>query len=198
MHFPSLAERPEDFDGLIRHYLHKVAKHPDLTMHPSTTWILKNQNWQGNVRELHNVLAHLACLADQVITPDLLPYYIDRNAEPIQTESGGSGDEPEDSEWHALAAQIESNAFMNEVRAVLDIYLDGKRHNRSFGRMVVCEELANRGISLSPQQLRLRQQRLNDMGLLRVRRGRAGTTISSKGERFVDYLNRLRPEESAE
>ena len=189
-HFPSLAERPEDFEGLITHYLHNVAKHPDLTMHPSTLRILKNQNWEGNIRELSNVLAHLACLADQQVTPDLLPYYIDRNkkiSSPAQPE--------ELSEWDSLISQIESNAFLDEIQVVLELYLDGKRHNQSFGRSVMCEKLIRRGINLSPQQLRLRQQRLNEMGLLWVRRGRAGTTISSKGERFVEYLRgRSRPQ----
>ena len=183
-HFPSLAERPEDFDGLIRHYLEHTAKQPDLVMTPGTADILENQVWEGNVRELNNVLAHLACLAEKRITPDLLPYYIKRNPKPAARPEA---ERPP--HWDSLVAQIESNDFLDEMQAILEVYLEGKRHKKSFGRQVMCEKLSIRGVSLSPQQLRLRQQRLNEMGLLWVRRGRAGTTISTKGEQFVQYLN---------
>jgi DNA-binding NtrC family response regulator len=187
-HMPSLAERLDDFDDLIAHYLQNVAKRPNLTMHPDTLHILKNQNWEGNLRELNNVLAHLACLAEDHITPDLLPYYIKRTSR-IKPPKAQELDQSLDQ----LVDRIESTGFLDEARTILEIYFKGKRHNQSFGRAVMCEKLSEQGINLSIQQLRLRQQRLSGMGLLHVRLGRAGTTISPKGERLLDYLNEMAP-----
>lgn len=45
--------------------------------------------------------------------------------------------------------------------------------------------MKEKGCSLTDQQLRLRLETLNELNLLNVRIGRAGTTISMEGESFL-------------
>ncbi len=89
----------------------------------------------------------------------------------------------------SLVAAIEKHGFLSESLAILSIYAAGKQASRSFGRSHVRRELRDKGIHLSQQQLRLRLERLDRMGLLRVRLGRAGTTISRHGEQFLRAMH---------
>ena len=44
-------------------------------------------------------------------------------------------------------------------------------------------------IKMTDQQLRLRIEILDELDLLNVRIGRAGTTISEKGEKFLELMS---------
>jgi repressor of nif and glnA expression len=48
--------------------------------------------------------------------------------------------------------------------------------------------LEDKGFNITDQQLRLRLQILNELDLVIIRQGRAGTTISSKGEKFLEKV----------
>jgi len=67
----------------------------------------------------------------------------------------------------------------------LKTYLQGKNQNIAYGRTVLQRLLVDRDIHLSAQQLRLRLEKLNKIGLLIIRPGRGGTTISEHGEQFL-------------
>ncbi len=74
---PPLRERPEDVTLLIRHFMQiYTRKHNQLGRYlkPETIEILKNQKWQGNVRELENVIERLVALSDSDwVSPAELP-----------------------------------------------------------------------------------------------------------------------------
>jgi DNA-binding NtrC family response regulator len=59
---PPLRDRPEDIDALCKKLLRDVA--PSLTVEPSALEHLRAQPWPGNARELRNVLARAAALAE--------------------------------------------------------------------------------------------------------------------------------------
>ena len=59
---PPLRDRPEDIDTLCKKLLRDVA--PSLTVEPSALEHLRAQPWPGNARELRNVLARAAALAE--------------------------------------------------------------------------------------------------------------------------------------
>ncbi|HEX9893802.1 MAG TPA: sigma-54 dependent transcriptional regulator [Gemmatimonadales bacterium] len=94
IHLPPLRKRPEDISLLANHFLSHYWRHhrqtPDRTPRLSDAAIafLRSRPWKGNVRELQNVIEHVAVLVDpdHVIEPDDIPIY----------EEGTGGDAPSD------------------------------------------------------------------------------------------------------
>jgi len=79
---PPLRERVQDIPLLANHFLrHYWNRHRAREAMPEFTEgsmdLLKSKQWRGNVRELQNVIEHLAVLAEpkRPITPDDIPFY---------------------------------------------------------------------------------------------------------------------------
>lgn len=184
-HMPSLKERDDDFEAIVRDYLHREIQKPDVVITDEVITILKNHKWEGNVQELFNVLSYLANINQKIITPDLLPFYIPRSQlKPVESLEA-------DVDVDYLVSEIEKNGFLDESLKILNLYKEGKRQNRSYGRSHIQDLLKKEKILLTQQQLRLKLERLDKLGLLTVRQGRSGTTISKSGEKFLkDYKQR--------
>ena len=82
---PPLRQRPEDIAMLANHFLgifwHRHRQMPDRMprLTEETFEYLRTRAWRGNVRELQNVIEHVAVLVepDQPIRPDDIPVYDD-------------------------------------------------------------------------------------------------------------------------
>src|SRR5687768_2135201 len=80
---PALRHRLEDIPLLSNHFLsvywsrHRPHGSAVPTFSAAAADFLRSQPWRGNVRELQNVIEHLAVLAEpgQVIEPDHIPVY---------------------------------------------------------------------------------------------------------------------------
>lgn len=91
---PPLRKRPEDIALLANHFLtHYWSRHrgiPDRTPRLSDECVafLRSRPWRGNVRELQNVIEHVAVLAepDQVLRPDDIPVY-DEGGQPVREQT---------------------------------------------------------------------------------------------------------------
>jgi repressor of nif and glnA expression len=70
----------------------------------------------------------------------------------------------------------------------LKIYHTGKVNNQAYGRTTIQNILQKKRFKLSKQQLRLKLERMDKLGLLIVRPGRGGTTISEKRARYLKTL----------
>jgi DNA-binding NtrC family response regulator len=83
IHLPPLRERPEDIAILANHFLgvfwHRHRQQPDRAprLTEEAMAFLRSRAWRGNVRELQNVVEHVAVLAepDQQIGPTDIPLY---------------------------------------------------------------------------------------------------------------------------
>ncbi len=92
---PPLRQRPEDIPLLANHFLtHYWQRHRQMgerTPRLSEAGIafLRSRPWRGNVRELQNVIEHVAVLAepDQVINPNDIPIYEDASETPVVTSA---------------------------------------------------------------------------------------------------------------
>ena len=81
IHVPSLRERPEDIPLLAEYFLstywvrHRTKGETSPTLSDGAIRTLCSHPWQGNVRELQNVIEHVAVLTEPgaVIRPDDLP-----------------------------------------------------------------------------------------------------------------------------
>lgn len=183
---PSLTERKEDFEQLIQIYL-KSHLQRDMTIPRNMIDLLMQYSWPGNVKELFNSVSYMACLNEEKLSFELLPFYIKGRLQKYVEESV-LPPEMSETELSGLVVSIEEHGFLEESLAVLEVFEQGKKQCESFGRTVVRKRLQDKGIDLSEQQLRLRLEVLNGLELLNVRQGRSGTTISRKGELFLEKL----------
>ena len=83
---PPLAERAEDIPLLVDHFLRKYADqtgHPLKRIAPRALDVLQRRTWEGNVRELENIIERLVVLTpDDVIDLDDLPAGVAPEAAP--------------------------------------------------------------------------------------------------------------------
>jgi len=83
IHIPPLRERPEDIIPIAEHYVQVIANRtncPAPKLSKEAMQLLQGAQWEGNVRELENVLERAMIMCDgDVILPEHLPDYI-RNA----------------------------------------------------------------------------------------------------------------------
>jgi len=179
---PSLHQRMEDFEALMTDYLENRLQ-KKLTFPNDTVDALKAHTWDGNVRELYNVLQHIACMSKTELQKKYLPYYITRNAAPEKKAAKGQKED-----FTAVTREIITHGFLDESCEILKIYQAGKIKNLAYGRSTIQKILEKKNFKLSKQKLRLKLERMNKLGLLIVRPGRGGTTISEKGERYLQTL----------
>jgi transcriptional regulator with PAS, ATPase and Fis domain len=68
---PPLRERREDLPELVSFLLRNRQSSQKIT--PEAMNVLINYEWQGNVRELENVISYISALGDETIKPEDLP-----------------------------------------------------------------------------------------------------------------------------
>ncbi|MBK8659948.1 MAG: sigma-54-dependent Fis family transcriptional regulator [Bacteroidetes bacterium] len=91
VHVPSLNERADDVPLLAEKFVKEICEDygvPKKILTPKAIEELRTMNWQGNIRELRNVMERLVILSDQKITDwrsdaPLLPIHKPRTRLPI-------------------------------------------------------------------------------------------------------------------
>ncbi len=74
IHVPPLRERPEDVPLLAEHFLERHAGREKRSLSPGARSLLMRQRWEGNARELENVIERALVLTDApLIQPEDLP-----------------------------------------------------------------------------------------------------------------------------
>jgi len=113
---PPLRKRPEDIPLLANHFLtvywqrHRQMGDRVPRLSEASIGFLRSRPWRGNVRELQNVIEHVAVLAepDQVIQPNDIPVYDDGQDWPAESAvSAGVMDEAYHSAKDRVVAQFE-------------------------------------------------------------------------------------------
>src|SRR5690242_16447954 len=90
---PPLRKRPEDIPLLANHFLtYYWQRHRQMgdrlpKLSEASVAFLRSRVWRGNVRELQNVIEHVAVMAepDQTIQPNDIPVYDDSSEWPAET-----------------------------------------------------------------------------------------------------------------
>jgi DNA-binding NtrC family response regulator len=146
---PPLRERPEDIPLLARHFLKQFGAESgreDLRFTPEAMRCLVDTRWEGNVRELRNLVESLVVLVphDELRVEDLPPEYA---RQPSDSARGGLAGPPE-------APKTPGAATMEEIerRAILDAL------ERSGGNRTQAAEAL--GIGLRTLQRKLKEYRL--------------------------------------
>ena len=85
LNIPPLRERKKDIVEIAQHLISQMAREmtlADVSMDAEAETTLKNFDWQGNVRELSNVLERaISSLEGDTLTRDHLPLYLHRGLE---------------------------------------------------------------------------------------------------------------------
>jgi two-component system, NtrC family, nitrogen regulation response regulator NtrX len=79
IHVASLNERKEDVPELVDFFLQEIATEygqPKKAIEDKALGALKEYNWTGNIRELHNVVERLVILSGKTITVDDVHNYV--------------------------------------------------------------------------------------------------------------------------
>ncbi len=77
IYIPDLNERQEDIPILANHFLHKYAKQQNKKIknfHEEVIDFMKQQNWDGNIRELENFIERIVTVAPRMLQP-LIPLF---------------------------------------------------------------------------------------------------------------------------
>lgn len=77
LELPTLAQRPEDIDCLVAHFLEQIAQIHSIEaprFSKASLEVLKNYIWPGNIRQLRNICERLSILySGRIIEPKNLP-----------------------------------------------------------------------------------------------------------------------------
>ncbi|MGV3466283.1 MAG: sigma 54-interacting transcriptional regulator [Heyndrickxia sp.] len=183
-HIPSLSERKEDLEDLIEN-IKKRLKRKDLIFSSKVMERFKNHHWKENVKELYNTVSYLSFLYEPIIDIQMLPLYLQEDK-----DSFGSVLTNQKDQMEGIIDKIEEHGFIEENIAILSVFYEGKQERESYGRLRLLQKLVNKEIELTEQQLRMRLEVLQELKLLKVRKGRSGTTISNLGERFLEFYEK--------
>jgi transcriptional regulator with PAS, ATPase and Fis domain len=173
---PPLRLRRGDILFMLEHFRRGLGAGFGLTEEAAD--LLTRYPWQGNVRELKNCAEYLAYLDKQVIEArDLAPILQWPDAVPSPGDPGLAAFD------RAIGAERESYLFLLEA-----LYANQRNRLRS-GRRTLFQLARERDLFLSEAQIRRALQQSEQFGLVQVRPGRGGTTITPAG---IDALAQLR------
>jgi DNA-binding NtrC family response regulator len=136
---PPLRERVEDIPLLANHFLsvywerHRSREKAPTFTHASMNHLVSNP-WRGNVRELQNVIEHLAVLAEpgQAIQPADIPLY--EQSAPAQASSAPIADSLFEEEYHSAREKHVSHFDKAYLSRIVD---------RAGGNMSKAARMAN-------------------------------------------------------
>lgn len=180
IYLPPLRERKEDIRLLTDRFLKEQCEELQRS-EPRFTELAKQAMleypWPGNVRELHNVIEYLTHIVEDRVDTGNLPFISGRTYVNQSHESG--------SDFDRILEELKEKEFMNDVMNILDVL---NQKGVSAGRSALLKALYEKGVVLTDQKLRYRQQKLREYGLVNIQRGRKGTVITKRGRDLLHYV----------
>lgn len=195
LQLPPLRERGLDVQLLLRHIQENM--HAPFVLSPEALRVLLAYRWEGNVRELRNCVEYLSCLEKQVVQPEDLPYSIqcavhDRGStlEAVQMSVPVPISAP------APVGPVGAKRVLEQLRRRVGSDLAPYRFLLtqltlvpSMGRKALSQQAGRSGLTLTEQTIRTMMDRLEELELVDVRRGRGGTHITPLGREVAQLLS---------
>lgn len=183
---PPLDSRREDIPLLIEQM--KKELEASFTLTDEAMKLICSIHYDGNVRELRNLVERLIYSEKDVIDPEELKCYL----EPDHS-ADYSADSPESERIRLFLS--ENDGKMELLSPVLKA-LSGTLQGNRLGRAAVVSLLAAQGIYLSEQEVRTAFRILSVYRLIQIGRGRGGTKITELGLKTLQYLDISRSSET--
>lgn len=171
---PPLRDRGEDLFLIADHLMEKNGVR--FTFSPEARDVLRTYPWEGNVRELANLVEYLSMLGkDQVETEDL-PTYLLESSRPAAASVSPGG--PPDFQ-HLSQGREEAFTFL-----VCALGCSGQ----GVGRGTLLRLAREQGLPMTEQEIRDMLHTLHSQGLISVSRGRGGSRLTRSGLRLYEAL----------
>ncbi|MCM3081519.1 sigma 54-interacting transcriptional regulator [Brevibacillus invocatus] len=173
IHLPELRNRKADIPHLVKVFLRQSGR-SHMQIMPEVMEHLIRYQWNGNVRELKNIIDYmLAVCDDSSITLDDLP--------------SESFFQPTASNALSRETLEELPSDTEEFLFILETIFTNNQLGESIGRKKIAEKTQAWKKDLSEQQLRTRLKALEERGFILTSRGRTGIKLTSSG---LDYLTK--------
>ena len=125
INLPPLRDRREDIPLLIQHFLEKFSKENEkfldesnksvLRFEPEAMQLMLDHSWNGNVRELENVVERAVVLASTPVIPlDVLPDYL-LHAGGVRLRRSENGALPPDASLFEIVAEFERKTILEQL-----------------------------------------------------------------------------------
>ncbi|WP_372636764.1 sigma-54 interaction domain-containing protein [Cohnella sp.] len=186
-----LRERKEDIPALIRFFFERRGLPFDLSG-PIMEAML-DYEWPGNIRELENTIEYLSIMGDETFGVEDLPFLTQYSGNPSYKSEEEDDNQP-------VVAQAASPAFRNEGESLgknrlvtwsvagidaesflLELVLEADRSGRHTGRRNLVGMARERGVIMTENEIRKRMESLRKQGLVDIRLGRSGCTLTAEG-----------------
>lgn len=173
---PPLKARTEDIDALVRHFLRKHGK-GKLMISEEVMEILRGNRWNGNVRELENVIEYfIAVSEDQTVMICDLPE--DFFEEPVRYRPQHSYDE-------ILCEKGNLEEYIYIMKAIRDYTQRGL----TISRRTLTEIAKEKYPYITEERIRRKTDDLQDLRLITKSVGRVGMRLTLNGVKYINnYL----------
>jgi transcriptional regulator with PAS, ATPase and Fis domain len=169
INIPPLRERKEDIEPLLNYFMKHYNS--NFILDRETLEILKNYDWDGNIRELINCVLYLDNLNKPIIKPMDLPHHIRNNIK---------------SKDYNLSKRLDYGQDKNTI--VLQILYDAFLNKSKLGRRTISEIAYKNNYHISEYDVKGILEELSELGLVYTSRGRGGTTITKKG---IEHIKKV-------
>ena len=177
LEIPPLRERGEDL-FLIAAEIKKRFGYAYI-LAPDAREVLRRYCWEGNVRELSNLIEYLAVVDKPEITSEDLPPYL-RAVRPLSPTAPSLPDEFSDFAVQT-AGQEELYRFLLRALSAAE---------SGIGRGQLCRLAEQEGLLLTDQAARDALQALNRLGLISVSKGRGGSRLTLRGRQLAEAFSK--------
>lgn len=172
---PPLRDRGNDIFLLVEQIKESIGAKFQLTEGAKNAFL--NYKWDGNIRELRNMVEYLKFMDLNIIDYSDLPDILKSGLEDGQLSGNHS------------KKTIKFLGLSDSQIVVLKILKDAENKSVFLGRKSISEEAKKYGILLSEQEVRTLIKKLKDGLFVEVIRGRKGTILTEKGREALDMVN---------
>lgn len=173
---PSLKERKEDIFSLIKYFQNELNTSFELT--DTVKSIFLSYPWQGNVRELRNLIEYFSCLniskIDYSHLPEAFQNSLIQNHVKVNVKKSGNSS----SNLKLLPQEL----------AVLQVLENRYSYGKGFGRKGIikaCEEI---GCLITEHEVREILKKFQKEKYVKVNKGRSGTYLTEKGNSTIKKI----------
>ncbi|MFZ5634290.1 MAG: sigma-54 interaction domain-containing protein [Bacillota bacterium] len=185
---PPLRSRNSDIILLINYFANKHFGR-ELTLDPALREFFLNCTWEGNVRELENVVKYMCSVVgnrQQAGMGDLPPYLLRNSAR--TGPAGENSRRPGPEKYETLVFALQKQDSLEPVSIILEEIRNCSVLNTGIGRQTLLKKLKTRKITLSDYKVRQWLKMLSQMGYIDSGVTRQGCKITRLGEDFLSFL----------
>ncbi|HWQ78768.1 MAG TPA: sigma 54-interacting transcriptional regulator [Anaerovoracaceae bacterium] len=178
---PSLKTRTEDIDALVKHFLKKYGR-GKLNISEEVMEILRANRWNGNVRELENVIEYFIAVSEnQTVRISDLPE--DFFEEPVRRR-------PEYASYDEI---LYEKGNLDEYIYIMNAIRDYTDRGFTMSRRTLTEVAREKYPYFTEERIRKKTDDLQDLKLITKSVGRVGMRLTLNGVKYINNYRQFPP-----